>query len=330
MTLALLTLLACTKDEPADSGDDTGVEGDTDTDTDTDSDTDTDVGTPLTYAIGGDIEGVLNLTHFEFEAETAGDLFDSVEVSSDTQEIKVGIPLPEQLAEIDPENLPGLYAAFYIATVETDDGITQVAPTITVFLDGDIPPQLGWDAGWNALEFTADEELPTNIGVDAIPVNPLEGNDSITLGGTSSVDADRWLMVPSVMFEGLPVDAFLADEALGEAWSLTVSGPPPDDHFGQEDFVFEVPLAYVDNNESGAFNDGDSPVSPACTPDGKTALLIYLPNPTDPLSAWYSTLEGQPTLGWVVLAAAENEADNELLSEEAASQLAFDGTCSLE
>jgi hypothetical protein len=32
----------------------------------------------------------------------------------------------------------------------------------------------------------------------------------------------------------------------------------------------------------------------------------------------------------VVLAAAENEADNELLSEEAASQLAFDGTCSLE
>ena len=332
MLLSLLALLACASD-PTDSGDsgDTESDADTDADSDTDTDADTDVGTELTYVINGEATGTLTLTYLDLFGAGDATVWQTAEVTDTTQGIRVPIPPPDHLLELDPTNLPGLNAAFYAATVEVDGGHGHSAIAMTAFLDGDVPTGFGWAEGWNALVFSDDEEeAPENIGIDAIPIEPLTFNDTLTFGGTTSVDADRWGLFPGALLEGQPVGSVLVDEALGETWSVTLSGPPPDDHGlpGEEGFVLELPLAYQDLDASEGLSDGDLPLSPACTAEGLTAVLLWAAAPPDGQSAYFAMSQGFP-LGWRAIGAGADDEGVDL-EGEALTTLAFDGSCSLD
>jgi hypothetical protein len=342
-----LSLLACDGGEI--ELDDTGPEADTDTDTD--SDTDTDRSGDLTFLIDGEITGTaitLSLFNFGDQEPSVGDVMHAEAVTSATQTVTVAGPADDDLQEIDPGQFPDLMAAYYIAAVHLDtdadteidleEQVVGVGSHFVVYLEN-VPADLqafGLDEGWNALAFVEGQDFPDIGDVEGVDL-PLSlfPQDSVSIGGTYGgsydLDSTRFAAVAGPMLEGGSVSELLVDEAGAESWSWSVEGAPPEDHFMDVDGSYaaiELPMAYLDNDESGSFTGGDTPTSVACK-DGLPAVLWYSPGTSDVLYAWYASSFGL-NFGWQALLIDDSEEGGPVFLDESDRQsLAFDESCQL-
>jgi hypothetical protein len=257
-------------------------------------------------------------------------------------------PSDDELTEIDPEQFPGLTAAYYIsavhldkdgdAEIDSDEQVVGVGTHFAVYLEN-VPADLvafGLADGWNALAFVEGQDFPDIGDVDALDLPlSLYPVDSISVGGTYGGSHDlhqtRFATLAGPMFEGGAVDELLIDEAGAETWSWSISEAPPEDHFMDVDGQYaalELPMAYLDNDQSGGFTGGDSPTSVACY-DGLPALLWYSPGTSDVLYAWYATSFGL-NFGWqAILIDDSGEGGPAQLDETQRQSLAFDESCQL-
>ncbi|MCK6523699.1 hypothetical protein L6R49_19995 [Myxococcota bacterium] len=358
--LLLLTFAACKGGSiSTDSGlddsavDDTEVEGDADADSDSDSDTDADTDSDadadaetLTFDLGEDGAGVaVRLVHIlSFESEDPfGDELDATSAAGTTATFTLGRPPAEQLAELDPDGLPGLYAAFYFAAAwddtngdatkggsETYLGAGRVFPT---YFEGDMPMELllaGVVPGWNALEFVDGQDLPKVYPIEAIPLPlGLRPTPSYTLTGGVAEGIEltgRGLtVVPSV--DG--ATTALHDQALTDPWSLTFSGAPPADHFDRDaglGTAVEIPLSYLDLDGSGGLTEGDAAAEAVCV-DDRTVAMLYVTPPTELYTAWVLTLQGLGT-GWSGLSVTADGAVS-TLNEDELGRVEVSGACAI-
>ena len=360
VTLLLFTLSACKGGSiSTDSGledsaaDDTETEGDADADSDSDSDTDADTDSDadadaqtVTFDLYDELGGLaVQLVHItDFEAEDPfGDELDAVAVSGTTASFTLGRPPEDHINALDPDGLPGLYAAFYFAAAWDDKngdttksggeaylGAGRVFPT---YFEGEMPMSLllaGFLPGWNALEFVDGQDLPSVSPIDAVPL-PLSLRPTLayTLTGGVAEGIDltgRGLtVVPSM--DG--ASSALVDQALTNPWSLSFSDAPPDDHFERDGGLgtaVEIPLSYLDLDGSGSLSDGDAAAEAVCLDDRAVAML-YVEPPTELYAAYVLTLQGLGA-GWSPLAVS---ADGSIstITEADLADVQVSGECSL-
>ncbi len=322
-----------------------------DTDTDSGLDSVPELPTDFTFFLEGDYEGSsLTLTWIDFASLNTGSpvlgephAFGAVE--SDAVDVAFGIPDTADLQEIDPETAPGLLLAGYIPGLHLDsdgdgqlsDGETYVGVGVSwpIYITGDIPPEYidyGMVEGWNALDLTTPEGQPATDDITGIPLDAALGErTSVTFGGSFiGADDPGIVMVPFTAFEGGSVDELIYDGPLDDPWSVTLDQIPPEDHFeeleGLGTAALEVPIAYSDTNRSGGYNDGDTPLYPACH-DGLSVGLLYLPAITDLLTGWSLTIQGVGA-GWLAITLGD-ENGGAVLTEEQLQSLAIDGSCML-
>ncbi len=345
--LAALLCLGCPPEDPVDS-DTAPPDGDTDTDTDADSDSDSDADTDADSDadadadpdIGFELSGVLEGTAFALtwawpqeDGYLEGDVLHTAAVDGAALWI-ASLEVPaEHLVELSPEQFPGLMAAMYLPSlfedidgdVELDDGEIIVGAGLIwpLWLEGDVPAEaalLGLQAGWNAIDysvadsisFPSPEGLP--LGADLWPVEQL------TIGGTleESDALDPRLSVRAgqqgedgtlVVVEGVePLDD--VGMAWGDAWSVTIEGPPPEDHIvahgasGWEG-ALEFLRMYQDDDSSGDYSESDPLLDAICL-DGEGAYLAYSQPLESVTTAFYYAWMGMPA-GWAALTGTDPE-----------------------
>lgn len=236
--------------------------------------------------------------------------------SADYVGLFAGNPPEEDLAPLDPVNLPGVRAAWYVPTLHLDedqDGLQNgdepylgFGTTWALFLEGvgDTPPLPGLANGWNAIEldvtggdFEVADPLMILLDTNLLP------NELLSLAGGTSVALSRSARLgvyPSGVFEGDTSLDGLYDEPASVEWEIVLDGPPPDDHFVDLDGLWgalELGLVYEDLDSDTRLGGGDLPSHPLCA-EGHTLGLLYLPAPTDLTLAASFTIYGfQP--GWL-------------------------------
>lgn len=334
-----VTLAACTG-----KGDDTG-----DTDMDTDTDTGTAPPADFTFALSGAYtDSTLTLTWLDFaslgsQTLATGDVRYSGIVTGASAGVPFGEPLEEDRQEIDPVNAPGFTLSGYIPGLHVDtdgDGLLSgteayagVGLAWPVFVGGEVPADyldLGMVAGWNALQFVPDSEIPLLHDITAIPLDALLAErESITFGGSLAGDDTRLFVAPAAIFEGGTVADYVYDDVVSDPWSVTLDSRPAADHFSELEGLglaaLEVPLAYTDNDQSGSYTDGDTPTTAACF-NGSAVGLLYLSGVTDLLTGWSLTMQGLGT-GWLGLSLADTGGG--IVSDADLQTLALDGSCDL-
>jgi hypothetical protein len=117
-------------------------------------------------------------------------------------------------------------------------------------------------------------------------------------------------LVSAPALYGIEVATMLADVALaGDVnWELSHSGEPPPDHFIDVDAdgdpeAIEVPIAYTDDDASGAYSSGDTQLGAACV-DGVPIGALWLVAPGDITEVLYLESVGV-SLGWVLVPLGE-------------------------
>lgn len=358
VTLLLLTLAACkggsiSTDSGLDDSADTEAEGDADADSDSDSDTDADTDSDadadaqaMTFDLYEDSDGLaVQLVHItDFEAEDPfGDALDAVAATGATASFLLSRPPEAHIVELDPDGLPGLYAAFYFAAAwedlngdvlkgssETYLGAGRVFPT---YFEGELPMELllaGILPGWNALEFVDGQDLPSVYPIDAVPL-PLSLRPTTAYALTGGVaegielDGRGLTVVPSA--DGAA--SALSDQALTNPWRLSFSGAPPEDHMERDGGLgtaVEIPLTYLDLDASGTLTEGDAAAEAVCL-DDRVVAMLYVEPPTELDAAYVLTLQGLGT-GWAPLAVS---ADGSIsaLAETDLADVQVSGDCSL-
>jgi hypothetical protein len=319
------------------------VDADTDTDTDTDTDADADetgdpVPSTLTFVVDGLRDGLaLTLTPVNFvdDGMDAGELAASAAVTGEVVELTV--TPPEEVAAL--EGVPGGFYAWMLPALHEDgDGDTLhgddeayagAGPGWVLWLEGavDALAPYGLFEGWNAVKLSPTGELEDLYSTDEIPVaTGLEVVESVTIGGSAKVaEGTRLVLYPGAETASEP----LVDEELGEEWSISLEGAPPEDHLYLAEGIdllvaVESPLAYTDADGSGDASVGDSAVSYACS-GGDPVFLYYTGEITVLEAAAYFSLSGFHP-GW--MAFAVNEVESVELSDEPERMgLAIDGSC---
>lgn len=354
-TLVLLGLVACgdTKVEvetPDDTGD--GIEDVGDGDTADSGDTAEPVGTPLTFVLDEQVDGaVLSLTWSDLsDGFVVGDTVATAPIDGTTIVLHVPDPTGDQLLELDPAAYPGTYVAWYLPAVHDDadgDGAHGADETylahgtvLPLYVGGTLPDDLaawGLVAGWNALELGAQGATGIH-DVDAIPlaVN-LRPRETFTLAGDladiETADDLRLTLVPGAVDQGVSPDRWLYDEALDGAWTIDVSGAPPEDHYANDGgsglaATYEIPASYWDYDGSGGISAGDETAWAACFGDAAAALVWVAP-PTTLEGAFAATVYGLGA-GWSAMAWWPDDTSAILDDADAQALEIGSGNCTLD
>jgi hypothetical protein len=119
------------------------------------------------------------------------------------------------------------------------------------------------------------------------------------------VDQQRLAVIPSMALEGAPVASLMYDEPLADPWTITVSGEAPADHQVVDPdwglaMAWEIPLSYLDADDSGGLTEGDQPLYLVCL-DGSTVVIFWADAARSVEQAWsyeysWSTFGGRPGL----------------------------------
>jgi hypothetical protein len=179
-----------------------------------------------------------------------------------------------------------------------------------VWIEGDPPPAYqarGLTAGWNAVEMDFDSGGDFTVWDPlAIPLSAsLWPNETLTIGGTYGGTADitdqRLALLPSALFDGVPVSSFLYNAPLTDPWSITITSEPPADHqeYDSESGLFtagEIPASYVDESGDGVPGKGDQLGYFTCY-DGMPVVAMWL-SPALTLETAYYLAAFQAEFGW--------------------------------
>ncbi len=323
-------------DTDTDSDADTDSDTDADTDADADADTDADTDAAMSFLLEGELEGATFAMSWAWPQEDGyleGDVLHVAELQGERLEIgELEVP-KDHLVELAPDHFPGLYAAMYVPTLfddadadlQVDEGEIIVGAGLVwpLWVEGDVPAEaalVGIEAGWNHIDYSVPDTVSFGNPYD-LPVQaglwPIE---SITIGGELA-DEDELPVRLSVRagqqskdgtLEVMPDVAPLADIELewGAKWSLTIDGPPPEDHFDEHGESgwrgsLEFLRLYHDSDGSGGYSDGDELNDAICL-EGEGAYLEYSEALTSPTKAFYYAWVGMP-VGWAVLTGTDPE-----------------------
>ena len=234
---------------------------------------------------------------------------------------------PEHLVELAPDHYPGLYAAMYVPTLfedidgdlAVDEGEIIVGAGLVwpLWLEGELPAEaalLGIAAGWNGMDysepdsisFQRPEDLPVSASLWPVQSLSIGGllEDSDALPPRLSVrpgqeSADGTL---EVMDGVAPLDDVAM--AWGEAWSVSIDGPPPDEHIAPHgatgwEGALEFLRMYEDSDGSGDWSEDDTLGDAICL-EGEGAYLTYSRPLESPTTAFYYAWIGMPA-GWAAL-----------------------------
>jgi hypothetical protein len=209
----------------------------------------------------------------------------------------------------------------YLAWIETPSGLP-------VELE-----RLGLVPGWNALQLYGTR-WPHVVPHDALTITVPEATTTLTLSGTWEAPAAlagthngrdtggggtspeppgplRLAVVPRWSLQGGSLPATLLHDApLTARWSIVLDGAPPEDHGasggGDRDkllptlltSIVEVPLAYTDDEEDGAFSAADAVVHDVCDPVAAGRVTAVWAQRTSNLAATF-LLDGRH--GWIAV-----------------------------
>lgn len=232
----LLTLAvgACTPAEPKAEDTDRAVGGDTDSGNTEETGTPNTDPTPVTFVYDADATG-LRISLVEFIAggsSLSSETWASFAAAGSEQTIELPVP-PESAVFVSAD---GTYADYLVALYEdTDASGTQdpgedwvSADRYAMWVPEPLSEELtaaGFTAGWNVRPSARLKSFPLN----AVPMALHRPADSVTVGGPiGDVPADTALGVVLPALGGLPP---LSDGPVdGEAWSMTLSGTPPEEY----------------------------------------------------------------------------------------------------
>lgn len=342
------TLVACGSNDgesgatPADTADtgsevDTGDSGDSGDSADT---ADTGVEPDLSFVLAGEFDRTmltltwLDPTSIGTESLLFGEVLSATPVTGSPQRLNPPVPEPTALFEIDPVNYPGLLLALYVPALVNEYGLYVGAGTTwPAYVTGSISSELGMAGvheGWNALDISGGEAEPAFADPLAIPL--MGASAGVTVGGTYAGQIDGFgltLVSYSALSAGVLVDP-LYDAAATAEWSVRIGDKPPPDHLAYLDFMgvegaLEVPVSYADVDASGAYNEGDTLMWPACEA-GLAVGLLWVPGVADLAAALSLTMSGATT-GWVP---ARLGGEGGIVDEVSRMALTIDETCTLD
>jgi len=184
--------------------------------------------------------------------------------------------------------------------------------------------------GWNAL-------VP---GDDFVIIDPLDQElpilvtETLTAGGTldeTVPSTDRVSTVAASIFSGTVTDPVDEGEQVDGAWSLTLDGEPPEDHFvdldgnGSTEGV-ELFLAYGDANEDAWFDPARETATGFACHDGRLVLGYWLA-PRASVTEVFFGAQSDVTLGWNLLAFDLETDEAVFLTAAEAVELVISASC---
>lgn len=279
--------------------------------------------TDMTFIIEGEFGGstlsliYLDLSDSSDEELSFGDTITSAEITSSSQTIALPEPDPSLLIEIKP----GLSLAIFVPTAHNDSDkdaaytngevINGVGLITAAYIDGELPPETGLVAGWNAVDIGWVEEVD---GLFPYPIDevPLSMNQSPREELRLEIANDVFLpsndiglaVLPSALFKESDLSGLIYDDIIGDNATVELDGAPPADHFSDIDLVSlagEIPLTYADADDSGDFSlDADVVLSAICL-DGDPISLFYIAPTTDLQTALQFAMSDDIQVGWNAL-----------------------------
>ena len=313
--------------------------------------------TDLTFLVPGASDATLTLTQIEpavdGKAVIGSAPFFAGPVDSDTVVLAVPAPDASMFTEVDAFAFPGLLGAMFVPALGSDSSYLGVGTQWPVYLDGEIPKELvsfGAVTGWNIFIFDFSEEQKAGLVLGDIGAILLEENlapvEEITLGGTydGSFDVDdlRVTVLPAALVESGKSDwETMADEAMSDNWSITLSGEPPDNHMLADPrtgspIAIELPSTYVDNNLNESFDPANDAVDAySCTAASEMVTVLYAELVSDlgyvldwvldggmdfgwNVVRWEGTSGGEPSPGGTPLAMTSDDAANLIIGGDCA------------
>ncbi len=356
MKLFPFLLLAC---DPGDSGDtdskdtDSGEPGDTGDTGDTTDTGDSAAPADMGFDVDADAVGAtltltpLDMTSLGSEELRFEDTWLSATVDADPFLLHAGEPPPGALVEADPENAPGMLVAMYVPALHLDadgDGLPSGNESYigaglwwAAYITGEIGANyaaVGVVEGWNAV-YLFSEMGPEFASAMAIPLpSALAPDTTLTLGGTFDGDPHGigLAALPWTYLSGDPVAAFLYDAPIEAAWSVSFDGEPAADHFAYidnfgDDVALELVASYADNDGSGDYGPGDSPMYPPCF-EGTPIAALWWPGPGDLLTALQMAMQSMRP-GWIALPMGDGGSGG-LLTDEQAQSLSISEACNFD
>jgi hypothetical protein len=241
---------------------------------------------------------------------STGEFLASAEVQEGSATLALPTPEESDLTDDGSGVLVGTYA-LYVRSDENGDGemgddepIHGVAQTRLLYLSGTLDEDskaFGLVPGWNAIWFDLEgSEVAVLIDLDQVPLElNLLATEELSFGGTSAVPDSP---ADPIRITAFPLDVdttddvwanLVFDEQLSSTWEVELSGRPHDSHIvdaeGTLPSALELPIAYVDIDETEDLSGGDETLYGACFEvESKSGSLVDRPV----LLMWIDELTG--------------------------------------
>jgi hypothetical protein len=289
---------------------------------------------------------------------SAGELLSSGVVQDGDASLALYTPDDSELEDDGSGALIGSYVVFVRrddsgdGVLDEDEPILGVAETRLLYISGKLSKKseaMGLVLGWNAVWFDINgSEVPIVYGLDEIPLElNLTINESLVFGGTSEVPDTP---ADPIRLTAFPLDVeinddvwmnLVFDEQLSSTWEVELSGRPNDSHMvieeGKLPSALEIPMAYLDVDESEDLNNGDETLYGVCAEvevdSGviqRPLLLMWIDELTNLSDAITTPLMGL-VVGWSgwAIDSAGNEPPVQLDASQIV-QLSAESSCVLE
>jgi len=284
---------------------------------------------------GPDLRVGLMLTEYDAETDDVVYVREYTSTAAPSFPVDVAIPAPE---DDDISSLDEFSGALFLVYLYEDldgDGVhgtgePMVATTASspTFLDD------GVSGLWVLLELDliGDEDPGQGLLFSGIDLTAFSPTPTLDFGGTLDVGADtpeRLAIASLAGLAGTPMTGRLHDDVYtGGPFAFNLDAPPDPSRITESELTtevaYEVPIAYIDTDGSGAYDVDDEVVGWGCT-DDRPFGLIYFPQPVTLQAALVGYAVGyQP--GWNPVAAVGLEEAPEVIDPAAAQSLVLSAT----
>jgi len=323
-----------------------GPSDDTDVDTDTDTDTDTEArpdGADLTFVLDTTDAGyAVGLLQVDSQQNVIGTFAAAASVEGEATLSLGQVPVEDLEYQADLGTEVALFLPYVFEDLDGDEAKDEDEPvvgagdTIVAWVESvnGTLVLLGIQPGWNALDVSTEtpstyprDNIP--ISVNLLPVTTLSATADVD--DSLSVDGRRLAIVSGVSIDAGGALDTLSDQALTDPITFTVDGAPPASHVVEdadiEGLATELPVAYIDADESGGPSEADTGQVPVCH-DARAVVLIWLPQPTLPEQV-FSYVDAGLRPGWLAFHADDIEDGGAPLVQAELDALTIDETCVL-